>query len=37
MSFGFGVGDILAVAKLCNKVHQDFVDAPNHLREIAEE
>ncbi|PKS10137.1 hypothetical protein jhhlp_001887 [Lomentospora prolificans] len=37
MSFGFGVGDFLAVAKLARKVRKDFVGAPAQLEGIAKE
>lgn len=34
MSFGFGVGDFLAVLKLANGLRKDFVAAPTQLRSI---
>jgi hypothetical protein len=37
MSFGFGVGDFLAVIQLANKVRRDFVGAPAEYRAIADE
>lgn len=37
MSFGFGVGDFLAVIELANKVRKRFVDAPTKLRDISYE
>ncbi|KAM7205912.1 Ankyrin repeat-containing domain protein [Rhypophila sp. PSN 637] len=37
MSFGFGVGDILAVLKLANKVRKDFLGAPKQAQEVCDE
>jgi hypothetical protein len=37
MSFGFSVGDIIAVATLANKIRQRFVDAPEQFKAIPEE
>lgn len=37
MSFGFGVGDIIAVANLANKIRQRFVDSPEQFKAIATE
>jgi hypothetical protein len=37
MSFGFSVGDIIAVAILANKIRQRFVDAPEQFKAISEE
>jgi hypothetical protein len=37
MSFGFGVGDFLAVIELTNKVRRDFASAPNQFRGISAE
>ncbi|KFY37326.1 hypothetical protein V494_04800 [Pseudogymnoascus sp. VKM F-4513 (FW-928)] len=37
MSFGFGVGDIIAVAKLSNVIRQRFVDSPDQFKAIAAE
>jgi hypothetical protein len=37
MSFGFSVGDIIAVLQLANKVRKQFVDAPDQFRAIADE
>ncbi|KAI0155915.1 ankyrin repeat-containing domain protein [Pestalotiopsis sp. NC0098] len=34
MSFGFGVGDFLAVAKLANDIRKDYADAPDQFRQI---
>ncbi|KFY24439.1 hypothetical protein V493_05229 [Pseudogymnoascus sp. VKM F-4281 (FW-2241)] len=35
MSFGFSVGDIIAVADLANKIRQRFVDSPEQFKAIA--
>lgn len=37
MSFGFGVGDILAIVNLANKIRKEFVDAPLEFKAISEE
>lgn len=37
MSFGFGVGDFLAVAKLANDIRKDYADAPDQFRQINSE
>lgn len=37
MSFGFGVGDFLAVIELANKIHKRFADAPTKVRDISYE
>ncbi|OBT72674.1 hypothetical protein VF21_08561 [Pseudogymnoascus sp. 05NY08] len=37
MSFGYSVGDIIAVAKLANKIRQRFVDSPEQFKAIATE
>jgi hypothetical protein len=37
MSFGFSVGDIIAVVTLANKIRQRFVDAPEQFKAISEE
>lgn len=37
MSFGFGVGDFLAVAKLASDIRKDYVDAPDQFRQITSE
>lgn len=37
MSFGFSVGDILAVLELANKVRKRFVDAPEQLKAVRDE
>ncbi|TGO25475.1 hypothetical protein BPAE_0079g00220 [Botrytis paeoniae] len=35
MSFGFGIGDILAVIELAKKLRTDFADAPSQLKDIS--
>ena len=37
MSFGVGVGDIIAVAKIANKVRKRFVDSPDQFKAVADE
>ncbi|KAL4914990.1 hypothetical protein BDW62DRAFT_213048 [Aspergillus aurantiobrunneus] len=37
MSFGFGVGDFLAVLQLASTVRKQFVDAPGQLQAIADD
>ena len=37
MSFGWGVGDIIAISKLAIKVHIAYKDAPDSCRHISEE
>lgn len=37
MSFGFGVGDFLAVIELANKIRKRVADAPTKLRDISDE
>ena len=37
MSFGFGVGDFLAVLKLANSVRERFDDAPEQFKAISKE
>ncbi|KAF3012972.1 hypothetical protein E8E14_004221 [Neopestalotiopsis sp. 37M] len=37
MSFGFGVGDFLAVIKLANDIRKDFADAPEQFQQITAE
>ena len=37
MSFGFGVGDFLAVSKLALKVYNVYKDAPSEFRSISDE
>jgi hypothetical protein len=37
MSFGFGVGDFVAVLQLANTVHERFVGAPDQFKAISNE
>lgn len=37
MSFGFSVGDFVAVLQLANDVRKQFVDAPSQFKAISEE
>ncbi|KAI0141720.1 ankyrin repeat-containing domain protein [Xylariaceae sp. FL1272] len=37
MSFGFGVGDFLAVIKLAHQLQKDFVEAPKEYKALAED
>lgn len=37
MSFGFGVGDCLAVLQLANRIRERFVDAPEQFKAISKE
>jgi hypothetical protein len=37
MSFGFSVGDFIAVIELANKIRKDFVDAPSQFKAISDE
>ena len=37
MSFGFGIGDIMAISGLALKVHTAYKDAPDDYRNIADE
>jgi hypothetical protein len=37
MSFGFGIGDFLAVLKLTNTVRKQFKDAPGQFKSISDE
>ncbi|KAI1745798.1 hypothetical protein F4680DRAFT_455804 [Xylaria scruposa] len=37
MSFGFSIGDFLAVYELVNKIYRDFSDAPEQFRQISQE
>lgn len=37
MSFGVGVGDIIAVANIANKVRKRFVDSPDQFKAVADE
>ena len=37
MSFGYGVGDVIAISKLAMQVHAAYKDAPRDYRHISEE
>ncbi|OQE42234.1 hypothetical protein PENCOP_c004G00355 [Penicillium coprophilum] len=37
MSFGFGIGDFLAVIKLATKIRKDFVEAPAQFKSLSDE
>ena len=37
MSFGIGIGDIIAVAKLADKVRKRFVDSPEQFKAVSDE
>jgi hypothetical protein len=37
MSFGFGVGDFLAVIDLAQKIRKEFVGAPTQFKDISNE
>jgi hypothetical protein len=37
MSFGFSVGDFIAVLQLANDIRKQFVDAPSQFKAISEE
>lgn len=37
MSFGFGVGDFLAVIALVTQLRKDFADAPSQIRDLSAE
>ncbi|KAB8304031.1 hypothetical protein EYC80_005377 [Monilinia laxa] len=37
MSFGFGIGDILAVIELAQKIRKEFSDAPSQYRAISDD
>ncbi|KAK2784468.1 hypothetical protein FQN53_008457 [Emmonsiellopsis sp. PD_33] len=37
MSFGFGVGDFIAVTTLIHKIRKDFVGAPSQFKDISDE
>jgi hypothetical protein len=37
MSFGFGVGDFLAVIEIAHRIRKEFVEAPVQFKAIAEE
>jgi hypothetical protein len=35
MSFGFSLGDIIAVIDIARRIRKDFVDAPSQLEDIS--
>jgi hypothetical protein len=37
MSFGFSVGDFIAVIELANKIRKDFVGSPSQFKAISDE
>lgn len=37
MSFGFGIGDFIAVIQLANQLRKCFVDAPSEFKAISDE
>ncbi|ODM20957.1 hypothetical protein SI65_04010 [Aspergillus cristatus] len=37
MTFGYGIGDFIAVLKLANDVRKQFVNAPGHFKALSEE
>ncbi|KAJ4386811.1 hypothetical protein N0V93_009709 [Gnomoniopsis smithogilvyi] len=37
MSFGFGIGDFLAVIELVTRLRKDFADAPSQIRDLSTE
>ncbi|KAI0544207.1 ankyrin repeat-containing domain protein [Xylaria curta] len=37
MSFGFSIGDFLAVYELVDKIYKDFADAPKQFQQISQE
>jgi len=37
MSFGFSVGDFLAIIKLAKNIRKDFIGAPVQFRDISSE
>jgi hypothetical protein len=37
MSFGFGIGDFIAVLQLANNTRKQFVDAPSQFTAISDE
>jgi hypothetical protein len=36
MSFGYSVGDFIAVIELANKIRKDFLDAPSQFKAIVD-
>ena len=37
MSFGFGLGDFVAVYQLADKIRKEFANAPNQFKDISDE
>jgi hypothetical protein len=37
MSFGFSIGDFIAVYQLASKIRKEFVDAPSQFKAISDE
>jgi len=37
MSFGFSIGDFIAVIELANKIRKEFVGAPSQFKDISDE
>jgi hypothetical protein len=37
MSFGFSIGDFLAVIELASKVRKEFIGAPDQFKHITDE
>jgi len=37
MSFGFSVGDFLAVIDLAKRIRKEFIDAPGQFKAISDE
>jgi hypothetical protein len=37
MSFGFSVGDFIAVIELANRIRKEFVNAPSQFKAISDE
>lgn len=37
MSFGFGVGDFLAVIEIATKIRAAYIEAPEHIRTLSDE
>lgn len=37
MSFGYSIGDFIAVLKLANDVKKRFINAPGHFKALSEE
>jgi hypothetical protein len=37
MSFGFGVGDVIAVSKLAKTIQKQFSDSPHQFKVISNE